>query len=385
MNILGLMTGTSCDGLDGVCISVSGPTQAPSWKILWSDSIPYPLGLRSRVLKLQKPGSTLRLRDYLKLDRDLGEWYGKSVLVFLRRHKTKPDLIANHGQTIAHHPELGATLQCGDPSRLSKLTGLTVISHFREGDLSAGGQGAPLLPLFHEKLARGLPEFRHGLAIHNLGGISNLTYIPPSGRGRLIAFDTGPANIWIDAAMELISHGKKSFDRDGEIASRGSPDLKAIRKILSHPYFKKAAPKSTGRDDFPFSTLLKLTSSRDGDLVATATWITALSIADAYQREILFKKRKPLKAIYFAGGGAKNLTLMKILTELLDPIQVKTLSDGNIPGLSAQNLEPLGFALFGYLSLEGTSLGGSWTGAQGFGPPGWITPGENWKRLHHRK
>jgi anhydro-N-acetylmuramic acid kinase len=382
MRVLGVMTGTSCDGLDAACVEFrpeSGKTADaswPHWQILWSSSVSYPKPLRERILSLQLPGKKISIRDFLALDRDLGKWYGKTIREFILQHG-QPDVIANHGQTVAHHPDLTATLQLGDPTRIMQETGLSVISHFREGDMAAGGQGAPLLPLFHTILSSRLPEAGQGLAIQNLGGISNLTYIHPTDPAQTLAFDTGPSNIWIDDATSLATKGKKKFDAGGAIGRRGTVDETAIKKLLSHPYFKKKPPKSTGRDDFPFSFFKSKTRARGADLVATATELTVESIAQAYEKNIL-QKNLPLTAIYCAGGGAKNQYLMECLARRLAPVQVKRLSDAGIAGLSEQFLEPLGFAMFGYLSLMGRPVGGVWTGVREFGAPGWITPGKNW-------
>ena len=380
MRILGVMTGTSCDGLDAVCVEFMGAGTGAQWRILWSESIDYPKALRAKILQLQLPGRKISIRDFLTLDGDLGNWYGKSLKAFMDRHEPKPDVIANHGQTVAHFPDIHSTLQLGDPTRVSSMTGLTVISHFREGDLSAGGQGAPLMPLFHSMLAKRLPAGSGGVAIHNLGGISNLTYLHPQDSGLALAFDTGPSGIWIDEAVTLMTRGKKKFDTNGSVARQGNPDMKAVKKVLAHPYFRKSPPKSTGRDDFPFSFLKSKTRARGADLVATATAITVESIAAAYETHIL-KKGLPLHAIYCAGGGAKNSYLLELLQLRLPALAVKKLSDAGIANLDEQVLEALGFAMFGHLSLGGKPLGGNWTGAKSFGAPGWITPGQNWRSV----
>jgi anhydro-N-acetylmuramic acid kinase len=373
IKILGAMTGTSCDGLDAACIEID----ENGWKLLWSQTAPYPGPLRKRVLKMQLPGEKRTMKEILEVERDLGEWYGKTFAKMIARAPagTRPDVIANHGQTVAHYPasgRKGVTLQMGDPTRIAAATGLTVVSQFRDGDMSAGGEGAPLAPLFHRALARALGG--GGVAVHNLGGISNLTYVAPD--GNVIAFDTGPANVWIDAATELATRGSAKFDRGGARGARGKVDQAAVRKILAHPFFKKAPPKSTGRDDFPFAILRKNTRVRGDDLVATATAVTIESVVRAYQNFIL-KKGLPLSTIYLSGGGARNQTLLKELGSRLG-VTVTTLQDA---GVDPQLTEALAFAYFGYLSLRGKPLGGTWTGAKSFGAPGQITPGENWNAL----
>lgn len=369
MKIVGVMTGTSCDGLDAACCEFRGG----SWKQLWTGSARYPGALRTRVLGAQLPDAKLSLKEFGELHRDLGIWMARALQKFLRGRQ-RPDAIASHGQTVAHFPaakKLGFTIQLGDPARIVEGTGLTVISSFRDGDMAAGGEGAPLAPRFHQLLARSFS----GIAIHNLGGISNLTYI---GRNNVVlAFDTGPANLWIDAATELVTCGKQRFDRDGTIARAHEPDLAAAERILADPFFARKPPKSTGRDDFPFSKLLKATRVRDGALVATATAITVESIARAYEGFIL-KRKLPLAAIHFSGGGARNKFLMERLRARLDGVRVGTVEELGIDG---HYLEASAFAYFGFLALQSCPLGGPWTGTNGWAPPGRITPGRNWPQI----
>lgn len=378
LRILGVMTGTSCDGLDAACIEV---TESGAWKPRWADSAAYPAKLRARVLAAQLPLARRSFRDFLELQRDLGDWYGAALLRILGRNagKGRPDAIANHGQTVAHFPaprRQGMTLQLGDPTRIARATELTVISGFRDGDMAAGGQGAPLVPRFHQLLARDLDRGGRGISIHNIGGISNLTYVSPGGR-KVLAFDTGPGNIWIDAATARATAGRLRMDRGGRLGARGEPDYRAIESILSRRYFQCPPPKSTGRDDFPFQQLLARTRARGPDLVATATWVTIESIARAYERHVT-GMRLPLGQILLSGGGARNRTLLTGLRARLPGIEVRTLTEEGIDG---QLVEAQAFAYFGYLTLVGAPVGGSWTGCHGFGPPGHIIPGLNWGRL----
>jgi anhydro-N-acetylmuramic acid kinase len=379
------MTGTSCDGLDAACVSID----RAGWEPKWAETAPYPAQLRKIVLAAQMPGARLALRQVLELQRDLGEWYGTVIKRMISKHGVKPDLIANHGQTIAHYPATrrqgqrngqrnGMTFQAGDPTRVAYRTGLTTVGLFRDGDMSAGGQGAPLVPWFHRLLAGHLSEGRSGAgtAIHNLGGISNLTYM---GAKQLIAFDTGPGNIWIDAAASLATRGKAKYDAGGKLALQGEVDWGAVKKLVRGTYFSAVPPKSTGRDDFPFELLLKATRARGASLVATATALTVESIGQAYERFVL-DRRLPLSSVHVAGGGARNPVLMSWLQSRLATVgvEVAALSDS---GLDGRWIEAQAFAFFGLLSLLGQPIGGSWTGSQGFGPPGHIIPGKNWDLL----
>lgn len=372
MKILGIMTGTSCDGLDAACAEFNGD----SWESLWTKSAPYPRALRQRVLACQLPDAKLSLRDWGELQRDLGNWMARAVEKILASAgpRARPDAIACHGQTVAHFPAAnrqGFTMQLGDPSRIAAATGLTVISNFREGDMAAGGEGAPLAPRFHKFIAGSRTEF----SIHNLGGISNLTYLGP--KDLIIAFDTGPANLWIDAATELVTRGRQKFDRKGALARKSQPDAAAVEQILRDKFFRRPPPKSTGRDDFPFAKLLDITPVRDASLIATATEITAQSIARAYC-DFILKRRFPLHTIYFTGGGARNSFLLKSIAKLLPKIRIARLDE---LGVDPDYLEANAFAYFGFLALRGHALGGSWTGVPGWAPPAHITPGRNWPRI----
>jgi anhydro-N-acetylmuramic acid kinase len=383
LKILGMMTGTSCDGIDMACIEIN----SEGWTPLWNNSSPYPQSLRKRVLEFQRPTSTHTSQSWLELDRDLGVWYGQAAQKSIVKQKDRPDVVANHGQTVAHFPHkanlsrkrsknispnLGTTLQLGDGTRIATATGLTVVTQFREGDMAAGGQGAPLAPLFHQMLAAQMLTGTPGISIHNMGGISNLSYFGP--KRKVLAFDTGPANIWIDSATEQATKGKQKFDKGGRLALLGKADALAVAQVLKHPFFSQHPPKSTGRDQFPFEYLTSKTKSKGPDLIATATAVTIQSVIKAYQRWII-QAGLPLQKIYVCGGGAKNLTLLRGIEAGLPGTQVSTLTS---MGLEAQTIEPLAFAVFGYLSLLGNPLGGSWTGSSSFGPPGHIIPGQNW-------
>ncbi len=372
MKVLGVMTGTSCDGLDTSCLLF----EKKKIKILWSKSAPYPENLRKRVLEIQKPGVSTTLKDLLCLDRDLGLWYGKILNKMISHAKEKPDVIANHGQTIAHFPKEHVTLQLGNPAIISHLTGLTVVSRFREGDQSAGGQGAPLVPLYHKKMVEQyFPKENAGVAIHNLGGMSNLTYVSP--RGRVLAFDTGPGNIWIDQATEWVTGGREKKDRGGKHALSGKICFSALKKILNHPFFSAPPPKSCGRNDFPFEFFLTRNKIQDENLIATATAVTTETIARAYEKWIL-KRGSPLKEIYLCGGGSKNKAILSGLQERLPMVQINPIEK---LGLDSKYLEAQAFAYFGYLSLQGMALGGPWTGAYGFGSPGQILSGRNGSQI----
>ncbi len=376
IRVLGCMTGTSCDALDAACLEFD---ETGHFEPLWEASRPYPKSLRDRVLKLQKPGTKESLKTWFELNRDLGAWYAKTLAEIIGKESKgakRPHIIANHGQTIGHFPakaSKGFTCQFGDSTRIAQQTGITVVSSFREGDMAAGGQGAPLVPMFHHMLSKQLGG--SGIAIHNIGGISNLTYIGP--REQVIAFDTGPGNLWIDAATELATRGKMKFDRGGKLALSADLDWTAVQKVLNGKYFKQKPPKSTGRDDFPFSLLKSKTKTKGAELVATATWVTIESIARAYE-EFILDQALPLHTVFICGGGANNLAIIEGLRARIPAIEFASLEEA---GLDPQYIEAQAFAVFGWLALQGKPVGGVWTGATGFGPPAHIIPGANWSEV----
>jgi anhydro-N-acetylmuramic acid kinase len=377
--ILGVMTGNSCDAIDLSLIEFTpGHT-----KVLGNFSRTYPGDLRRRVLEIQQLKLKITLSHLGSLDRALGIWMGKSIAAVIKPLRRKPDAIAIHGQTIGHFPKPfgdGFSFQIGNPAQIAEITGITTLSHFRDGDLAAGGQGAPLVPSFQRELIRKWfkkPSARKGIALHNLGGISNLTYfLDPQ---KTLAFDTGPGNLWIDAAVERITRGKETFDRGGKWARRGKVDSVAVEQLLQkHPFFSLKPPKSTGRDELPFQWFLKGTQAKGADLVATATEVTARSIAMSYEKWIT-QRGYLLHEVIFFGGGAKNHYLLQRISELLGPqVRIRRLEDY---GLDSQYLEAQSFAWLGFLSLLGKPLGGSWTGSQNPKSSGWITPSKNWPRL----
>jgi anhydro-N-acetylmuramic acid kinase len=379
IHILGCMTGTSCDGIDFACLEFSDPSDETAWEIRWSAHQSYPSALRQRVLQAQRPGVKLPIQAWMELNRDLGDWYSDQILKQLKTHsEVHVDLIANHGQTVAHFPKAraqGTTLQLGDAARIAAQTGISVASDFRAGDMAAGGQGAPLVPIFHRMILRKMADSKFR-AIQNIGGIGNITYLSPN--DEILAWDTGPGNLWSDEATYRSTRGKQSFDSMGRLARKGTPDLSAIRKILKGSYFVAKPPKSTGRDDLPFAKLTQATRARGNDLIATAIHLTAESIALSVDRFIQ-ARGFPLHELLICGGGAKNTFLMELLSQKLSPIEVKPLEA--LPGLTAETIEASAFAYLGFLSLQGGALGGSWTGAKAYGPSAQLTPSRNWVAL----
>jgi anhydro-N-acetylmuramic acid kinase len=374
LKILGVMTGTATDGLDAACLEFAPDGSS---KELWSASKPFPRELRKTILEIQTPKDEKPHFKFLTLlDLKLGRWYGSTLnkLIQAQPSRLKPDLIATHGQTVLHEPHNGLSIQIGNPFAIASITDITVASQFRQGDVIAGGQGAPLASAFHKFLAGSKNKTQRGIAIHNLGGFSNLTYMSP--KGKVLSFDTGPANALIDAAVFEFTEGKKRYDEKGALAKRGKTDPAILKKLLQHRFLKKIPPKSTGRDDFTIPWFLSHFSKGDLDMVRTATEFTVESIARAYEKWVL--PDYPLEVIYLCGGGEKNNFLKTRLKHRLPSVRIESTV---ALGVDPQKMEAYAFSYLGFLSLKGEMLGGEWTGVKGFGPPAQFVPGKNWKNL----
>ncbi|MGA7873791.1 MAG: anhydro-N-acetylmuramic acid kinase, partial [Candidatus Binatus sp.] len=247
-----------------------------------------------------------------------------------------------------------STMQLGEPAVVAAATGVPVVADFRAMDLALGGEGAPLAPLAQLWL---FADSMHGRVVQNIGGIGNATYIPPRARlgdADLIAFDTGPGNMMLDALASRISGGRLRMDRDGRIAARGQVNQPLLARLMRNPYFGRRPPKSTGREEFGTHLLDRIVADArrmkivDYDLVATVTALTARSIADACRRFIL--PRGPVDQLIVTGGGAKNSTLMRMLAAELPEVEVITAAELGVDG---DALEAVAFAILGYQMLRG--------------------------------
>jgi len=374
ITILGSMSGTSCDALDSVTIEIT----PFSIKKLSAFSSPIPNHMRRAVYRFDEQNRKVSIKSLLELNRDYSTWAAKALTKGIQNsNQRKPDLISIHGQTIGHFPSqrgVGTTLQLCDPTIISYESGLTVASNFRSGDLASGGQGAPLAPLFHQLLAHS-SKTKHQIFL-NLGGISNVSVI--TGNRLITSFDTGPANILIDQATQIFTKGKKKYDADGKIAKIGKADFKAVKKLMRDPYFRKSPPKSTGRDAFTMVRLRRHTRSRAADLIATATEFTAYSVAAQIKKHGFSTKTTPRFDLIVSGGGAKNRYLLQRIGHFLPEAKIFTSQQR---GVDPQDVEAMAFGYFGFLSLLGHSLGGSWTGGTTNAPGGEILPGKNWLHL----
>jgi anhydro-N-acetylmuramic acid kinase len=378
--IVGLMSGTSLDGIDAALVEVEGTTEDDvSARLVRALTLPYDEPRREAIHAAIAAGTAQALCG---LHADLGEWLAEAATRVCAEAGVGLDRLAaigSHGQTVWHIPpsagKRGATLQLGDAATLAERTGCAVVSDFRTRDMAAGGHGAPLVP-YADRLLFSAPG--KARALQNVGGIANVTRVPPKGSdGPVFAFDTGPGNALIDAAVELATDRRLTFDRDGALAARGEVDGALLAELLRHPYFAAEPPKSTGREEFgrPFVERLVEATQPEGDrdwldLVATLTELTARTLADAYQRWVL---PRGVDEVVVTGGGARNLTLMARLRALLAPLPVM---DGAALGIDPDAKEAVAFALLAWAHLRGIPANvPEATGAAGPRVLGSLTPG----------
>ena len=326
---VGLMSGTSLDGADAALVDFSTGTP----RTLAFATVPFAPQLRDRVLALCEPG-TDPLDLAATVTMELAELYANAVEGVIAtggEHRTRIAAIGCHGQTVRHRPDLGYTIQLNDPARLAELTGLDVVADFRRRDMAAGGQGAPLVPAFHEAV------FRHpaiARAVVNIGGISNITWMPPD--GRTIGFDCGPGNVLLDGWAR--KHISAHYDEDGRWASQGRSDPDLLERLMSEPFLQTPPPKSTGRELFRLAWLEDRLArgQRPADVQATLTDFTARSIVGALDRFC-----PQTHEIYLAGGGARNPALVERIAAMAGKRPV-ALTD--VLGVPTAHVESMAFA-----------------------------------------
>lgn len=326
MLVLGMMSGTSADGIDVALARISGAPSNLKAKLLGHTSAKFPPALRKEILRVaeQRPISAGTLSQ---LSFRLGELFADAALAACRKFRVLPkrvSLIGSHGQTIFHQgraiPFFGSptasTLQIGEPSVIAARTGITTVADFRPADIALGGQGAPLVPYADYLLYR---HAKFGRVSLNLGGIANITVLPRACKPQqVLAFDTGPANMLIDALVSHFTRGRQRYDKNARFAQTGRPVPALIDELMRDPYLKLAPPKSTGREYYGNSYLKKILAlgrrhrARPADLVCTATVFTALSIVDALDRFVLPKTK--IHQLIISGGGAYNPVVLALLS-----------------------------------------------------------------------
>lgn len=379
MKVIGLMSGTSGDGIDVALCEITGAPPALSATILNTWSIPYEESFRQQIFYACERGDA---GDICRLNAEVSERFAQAITDHI--DLSDVDLIGSHGQTIWHDvtPEgrVTSTLQIGTPAILAERTGVTTVSNFRERDIAAGGQGAPLTAYVDWLLLRDRTDWR---AIQNIGGMGNVTFVPPLNdeTSPLIAFDTGPGNALIDAAMFALQG--KPYDEDGALGGSGNIHHKWLKQLLSHAYFEQIPPRTTGRETFgtEYAQHLvkqgKILRLSDADIIATLTALTAYSIADSYQK---YAPSMP-KTIILGGGGSHNQTLIAMLSELM-PVTVTT---HEAIGLDSDFKEALVFAILAYETWHHrVGCLPSQTGATHATVLGQITPSHNYVDLIKR-
>jgi anhydro-N-acetylmuramic acid kinase len=359
MTVAGIMSGTSADGIDVAFTRITphpDDPEAPALKLLAHAGFPFPPALRRAVLAAMN-AEAIATAELARLNWRLGQAYAEALATALERHPCHLDLIGCHGQTIYHQAtplrylgrEASCTWQIGEMAMLAEESGVPVVSNFRPADMVVGGQGAPLVPLLDYVL------FRHptrGRVLQNLGGIGNLTALPPKARPlQVVAFDTGPGNMVIDQLMQQL-FGKR-FDRGGKTGARGTVIKAVVSSRLREPFFAARPPKTAGREQFGsdyaarFLEACRKAGGRPEDAIASATALTAESVALAYSTFLFKTMRKAPVDFIVSGGGARNLTLMQMLREPLEPLGCTVQASDDL-GLPAEAKEAAAFALLAY-------------------------------------
>ncbi len=349
MIVVGLMSGTSADGVDAVVVRLTGAPPALDWEVLHHTHTPFSADLRQRVFAAFRPESS-SVDELCRLNFALGRAFADTALRTIDAAGLTPEqvaLIGSHGQTLWHEPEGpdASTLQLGEPAVIAERTGIPVVSNFRTRDVAAGGQGAPLVAYVDALLLTHPERVR---AAQNVGGIANVTYLPPVGVDEeAFAFDTGPGNMLIDDAARRATGGAWVYDRDGALAARGTVDSELLETLLDDAYLQQAPPKTTGRERYGVQVGGRIwVQARERglvpeDVVATLTAFTAASIARAYCD---FLPRFPDEVVV-SGGGARNSTLMAMLRRRLAPAAVVPSDE---IGIAVEAKEALAFAVLAY-------------------------------------
>ena len=375
MRVAGIMSGTSLDGIDVAIVDIHGR----QIRTVAFHSTPYPEPVRKAILGVSN--TTTTTGQIARLNFRLGQLYARAVKETIRRGRVRSgsvELIGCHGQTIYHQgdrePFLGkpvaATMQIGEASVIAEELGVPVVSDFRTRDMAAGGKGAPLVPYLDYWLFR---HARRGRVALNIGGIANITAIPPGARpDEVLAFDTGPGNMVMDALTTELTRGRQHFDRDGSIAAGGKVDRKVLDTVLADSYYRRQPPKTAGREQYgaEFMARLKRTGLPLRDLIATATALTAATIASGIERNVM--SWMPVSEVIASGGGVRNTTLMGYLQAFLPDIRIARSDEF---GIDADAKEAVAFAVLAYETVRRrTSNLPSATGARRPVVLGKITP-----------
>ena len=360
---IGLMSGTSMDGIDAALVRLTGSADQPQVRLLAFDTFPYPPEVKEWLMGVAA-GELTSAGGISRLNFLLGELFASAALGVCRVAHVSPgsvSVIGSHGQTVFHqgrlelipgHSEAAGpnTLQIAEPAVIAERTGAPVVADFRTADMAAGGQGAPLVPMVDYLLLR---DARKGTVALNVGGIANVTVIPAKAKPLdVTGFDTGPGNMVSDALVRHFTGGREHYDAGGRVAARGRVNEAVLAELLRYPFFSEAPPKSAGREqfgrDFVESYFLSRRRARFEDLLRTALELTARTLVDAVARFVVQETR--MDRMIVSGGGAHNRTLLKRLAELLPQVTVELSSRHGLP---VDAKEAIAFAILGDRTLHG--------------------------------
>ncbi|MED5262863.1 MAG: anhydro-N-acetylmuramic acid kinase [Myxococcota bacterium] len=355
MHWIGLMSGTSADAIDAALVEWPDDGSVHPFRLRAYREFPLDSRLRHRIHALAAPGETSNpLRELGKLDVELGEAFAAAALALLREAGMEVgdiEGIASHGQTVAHHPDVGSSTQIANASVIAERTGKRVVADFRSRDLAAGGEGAPLAPFFHFSTMASAEE---GRLVLNLGGIANVTWLPPGcDADDVLAFDVGPANVLIDEAVRLLSGGSEAMDRDGRLALAGEVDSDCLQRLLDDEFLRRPPPKSTGRERYGPAQAEKLigewrqAKKREPDLVATLVAFTVEAVRQAAERWL---GGESVDRLLVGGGGASNPAIMAGLADAFAPAKCESMQAAGVPPEAA---EAMAFSLMGRNALLG--------------------------------
>ena len=362
--IIGLMSGTSVDGIDTAIVEITGHGLETEVDLIAFETFPFPSGVPQRILTLCQP-DTGRVDDICEMNFYIGHLFAEAVKHILQKSGMRAsdiDLIGSHGQTIHHLPKdtdrnvsrYPSTLQIGEPAVIAHETRIPTIADFRVADMAAGGQGAPLVSypdylLFQDNVKT--------VGLLNIGGIANLTVLPANGTiNSVCAADTGPGNMCIDAVITEITQGSERYDKDGKRAAQGTPYQPLIDEWLQHPFFHLSPPKTTGREMFGHTYAIECLAAcrkhalSDNACIATLTELTVQTIANYIARFVA--EQNPIDTLYVSGGGVHNQTIMRRLGELLVGTAVESVGNS---GISADAKEAIAFAILANETLHGNA------------------------------
>jgi anhydro-N-acetylmuramic acid kinase len=358
MKVIGLMSGTSVDGIDAALVNITGANFDIKVELIAGETYPYPKTLREQILDVCA-GKPLSLAELAVLDDEIASQFALAVVKIQTGHPNA-ELIGSHGQTVFHRPpeaksknalswsSLGYSLQLGRGDIIAQMTEIPVVSNFRAADIAAGGQGAPLVPKVDAYLLSHPTKSR---AIQNIGGIGNVTYLPSRKKldwqDRILGWDTGPGNALIDLAIQKLTDGRETFDRYGSWAAKGCPDLALVEKWLKHDFFKTPPPKSTGRELFGEAYLKSCWQDARSEKLSTEDWlatISELTVASIVHNYRCFLPQIP-DQILLCGGGSRNLYLKERLQTELSAIEVLTTDE---VGIDSDFKEAIAFAVLAH-------------------------------------